>query len=133
MKKTKTKTKKIIGRRRRKANTWTKPKGVSAVHVTCVGAGGSGGSGRNNPLAEAASPHLYFWRTRDNGIVRIDEMEQEHLLNARALLRRKIAKFSEIEEAMSREFRKRHNRILVSAAYSDPMGKYSEAWSDETP
>lgn len=125
-KKIKSKTKRV--RRRAKA-VWTKPNdGASAVHVTCVGAGGSGGSGKCPPL-ECAKPHMFFWKTTDQGVLRIDEMGDEHLLNARALVRRKIAKLSEVDEAMSRVIRKRHNRLRM-LIYSDQLRKYNDAWED---
>jgi hypothetical protein len=57
--------------------------------------------------AELEAPHLFFWKTRDGQILRIADMQLDHLLNARALLRRRIAKMSEVEEAMSREVQRR--------------------------
>jgi hypothetical protein len=51
--------------------------------------------------------YLTHWKTREGEVLAIREMQFDHLLNARALLRRKIAKFSEIEEALSREVHRR--------------------------
>lgn len=87
--------------------------------------------------AELENPHLFFWKTRDGRILRISDMQLDHLLNARALLRRRIAKQSEVEEVMSNEVRRRTGSLLAKYGAAldacDPMGKYSEAWEDNDP
>lgn len=51
--------------------------------------------------------YLTHWKTREGEVLAIRDMQFDHLLNARALLRRKIAKLSEVEEALSREVTRR--------------------------
>lgn len=82
--------------------------------------------------------YLTHWKTREGDVLAIREMQFDHLLNARALLRRKVAKFSEIEEALSREVERRLKgeyrqyagvdprliTLLEAAKVADPMGKY---------
>jgi hypothetical protein len=63
--------------------------------------------------AEAENPHLFFWKTEDGRVLRIADMQLGHLLNARALLRRRIAKQSEVEEVMSNEIRRRTACLLA--------------------
>ena len=92
------------------------------------------GTGPNvRTVAELDTPHLFFWKTREGQILRITDMQLDHLLNARALLRRRIAKQSEVEEAMSREIRKRTGSELKlygePKSAPDPMCE----WYDNDP
>jgi len=87
---------------------------------------------------------LTHWKTREGEVLAIREMQFDHLLNARALLRRKIAKLSEVEEALSLEVARRCKgeykkyaginprlfTLLEAAKEADPMGKYADAWDD---
>jgi len=87
--------------------------------------------------AELENPHLFFWKTRDGRILRIADMQLDHLLNARALLRRRIAKQSEVEEALLDEVQRRTGSLLAKYGAAldacDPMGKYADAWEDSDP
>jgi len=76
--------------------------------------------------AEVENPHLFFWRTREGSVLRIADMQLDHLLNARALLRRRIAKQSEVEEVMSSEIRRRTGSLL--GQYGAALDKYADAW-----
>jgi len=92
----------------------------------------SGPGPRVLTTAELEAPHLFFWKTRDGQILRISDMQLDHLLNARALLRRRIAKQSEVEEAMSREVRRRTGSVLAQYGSAlDPMGKYAPAYEPD--
>jgi hypothetical protein len=62
--------------------------------------------------AEVENPHIFFWKTRDGKILRIADMQLDHLLNARTLVRRRIVRMNQVELAMTREIRKRTNSEL---------------------
>jgi len=93
------------------------------------------GVGGTLTAAELENPHLFFWKTRDGRILRIADMQLDHLLNARTLLRRRIAKQSEVEEVMSNEVLRRTGSRLDGVALDscDPLGKYADAWEDADP
>jgi len=58
-------------------------------------------------VAELETPHLFFWKTKAGEILRLTDMQLDHLLNARSLLRRRIVRMNQVELVMTREIRKR--------------------------
>ena len=139
-----TRAKKKVVRRRR---------GVSKVQVVTIGAGGAGGAGGGGGGGEyhgikfapdtrpfSGYDHTRLWRTRDGQVLRFTEMQHDHLINARNLLRRKIEKMVDAERAMSREVLRRLVAAdtavfgpfskVVQEAVSDPSGKFAAAWED---
>jgi hypothetical protein len=82
--------------------------------------------------------HLTHWRTREGVVMLITDMQDNHLLNARALLRRRIARLSEVEEVLSREVARRGagkfktfegtvQEFFDLLAKHDDTGKYPDA------
>lgn len=86
---------------RRKGPTWTKPESANEVHVVCVGAGGSGGSGKSKTPFCGLDPQ-WHWKTKDGRIIHISEMDVSHLINARSLLCRRMGHMRLLARNMTR-------------------------------
>lgn len=84
--------------------------------------------------------HLTHWRTKTGEVLPFRDMEINHLLNARRLVSRRIARMIEVEAAMAREV------ALRLLAQHDDKGKYpapdpgdardwwdAYGWNGETP
>jgi hypothetical protein len=65
--------------------------------------------------------HLTHWRTKAGDVVSFRDMEINHLMNARALVIRRLARMREVDAAMSREI-----SLRLLAAQED-NGKYPDA------
>lgn len=128
MKSKPTRAKKRVVRRRRKAPSLREQ---LKKHTFPARTEARRGRGPVVNVGDLRPPHTLFWRTAAGVVIRIEDMEQGHLLNARALCRRRITKWSEIEEAMSREIRRREKALLgpFVEAVSDPMGKFHDYWT----
>jgi hypothetical protein len=92
MKKT---TKKKLRRRIARKLATALPATAKEVHVHIIGGGGGGGSGKVS--------HLTHWRTKTGEVLSFRDMEINHLMNARALVIRRLARMREVDAAMSRE------------------------------
>jgi hypothetical protein len=110
MKKT---TKKKLRRRIARKLATALPATAKEVHVHIIGGGGGGGSGKVS--------HLTHWRTKTGEVLSFRDMEINHLMNARALVIRRLARMREVDAAMSREI-----SLRLLAAQED-NGKYPDA------